>query len=168
MEWKTINENENYMININGKIKSKLTGKILKPAISRCGYYTVALMKDKKQRTHYIHRLLANNFIKNPNNYSDVNHIDGNKLNNNINNLEWCSHQQNIVHAYKTKLIHQPRGKSHPLSKKILQYNLLTGEITYWDSLIDVERKKGYSTGSIHYALQEVGRTYKNCHWEYV
>lgn len=71
-------------------------GKILKFSIGTRGYLKVVLQKERKVKTYNVHRLVAEAFIPNPNNLPQVNHIDENKLNNNINNLEWCSSKYNI------------------------------------------------------------------------
>lgn len=68
------------------------------------GYLVVSLSKENKHKNYKIHRLVAETFIPNPNNYPQVNHIDGDKHNNNINNLEWCSCKQNIKHAWENGL----------------------------------------------------------------
>jgi hypothetical protein len=68
------------------------------------GYPTVHVLYKGRQQNVPIHRLIAGTFIENPNNYSCVNHIDGNKLNNAISNLEWCTYSQNNMHAINTGL----------------------------------------------------------------
>jgi hypothetical protein len=78
--------------------------KILKPAIGSHGYFSVVLCKNKKQTSTCIHRIIAEAFIENTNNHRCINHIDGNKLNNQLSNLEWCSHSHNNKHAYDTGL----------------------------------------------------------------
>ena len=83
------------------------SNKILKPKLvegSELHYYQVNLYKDKVQRTLYVHRIVAETFISNPNMYPEVNHIDGNKLNNKVNNLEWVTAKQNMGHAVKNGL----------------------------------------------------------------
>ena len=70
-------------------------GQLIKPRINNQGYYTVKLRKNGTQKHHYIHRLLALTYIPNPNNYPCVNHKDCNRLNNNLNNLEWCTQEYN-------------------------------------------------------------------------
>lgn len=74
--------------------------KILKPQLRGKGYESVGLMKKGKQTWVSVHRLVAKTFIENPNNKPQVNHIDGNKLNNHFSNLEWTTCQENIQHSY--------------------------------------------------------------------
>lgn len=76
----------------------------IKPYVNNKGYLCVNLYKNSKMYKFQVHRLIAINFIPNPNNLPEVNHIDGVKLNNSIGNLEWCTHQQNTQHAWDTGL----------------------------------------------------------------
>jgi hypothetical protein len=100
--WKTIIGHEDYKVSNFGRVKSFKKGKeiILKPSNGKRGYNLVVL--DKK--TMSIHRLVALTFIPNVDNKLCVNHIDGNKHNNNILNLEWCSYSENIKHAFDNKI----------------------------------------------------------------
>lgn len=100
--------NLGYVISKEQKVKNKQgyrvrKGKILKPSYSR-GYKMIGMYKDGKLYSKSLHRLLAINFIDNPNNLYSVNHKDGNKLNNDIDNLEWLSLRDNIRHAWATGL----------------------------------------------------------------
>ena len=105
LQWKEIQGyNGRYFISSNGQIKNKY-GKILKPWI-RNGYYTIGLMVNKKRTNYYIHRLVAEYFLSNPDKQRNfVNHLDVDKLNNNVSNLEWCTRQENAQHAYETGLL---------------------------------------------------------------
>ena len=95
------------------KVKEKITQGTING-----GYRRICLTKNKVEKNKHIHKLVAEAFIPNPNNYSYVNHIDGNKQNNYIDNLEWCTLYQNNTHAYKTGL-----RKSTDITP-ILQYDL--------------------------------------------
>ena len=88
-----------YQISNLGRVKS-IVGKekILKTWINK-RYYSVSLMKDKVQKNHLIHRLVAQAFIPNPENKPEVNHVDGNTKNFNISNLEWITPSENIYHS---------------------------------------------------------------------
>ena len=91
-EWKKLKEN--FWISSYGRIKNDQNIP-LNVTPTRHGYYVIQFNK----KTEYVHRLVATTFIENPNNYSVVNHKDNNGLNNHINNLEWCTHEYNTVHA---------------------------------------------------------------------
>ena len=95
--WKCVNGYEEYLVSNYGNIKSRKYGKekMLSFTKDKDGYYKVKLYKNKKCKVAYIHRLVAETFIDNPNNYNVVNHIDENKQNNNVKNLEWCSIKYN-------------------------------------------------------------------------
>lgn len=83
-------------------VKQRLIkGKILKRNLKRNGYYTVDLSKDGKVKTTLIHRLVAETFIDNPNGLKCVNHIDSNRKNNNLTNLEWVTSSENRLHGIK-------------------------------------------------------------------
>ena len=111
-EWKDIpNYDGLYKISNLGNVKSFNTKTNHKQPINlkqtmdrKNGYLTVSLCKDKVQKIYRVHRLVAEAFIPNPNNYPIINHKDGKKQNNNVNNLEWCTHQQNIIHSWENGL----------------------------------------------------------------
>lgn len=91
---------ENYIITKDGKIINKKRGNILKPQLNGKGYLRVSIGK----KLRFVHRLVAEKYIPNPNNLPQVNHKDGNKLNNSVDNLEWVSNKQNREHALKNGL----------------------------------------------------------------
>jgi hypothetical protein len=81
---------------------TKIEYKLLSPAKNGSGYITVSLRKNNKNCTYYVHRLLCSEFIPNPKNKTTVNHKDGNKHNNNLDNLEWATQKENISHYWNT------------------------------------------------------------------
>lgn len=99
----------------NGSAPYKLPERILKTTLIGKGYMCVCLRRNGKSDHLYVHRLVAESFIPNPNGYKVVNHIDGDKLNNSVDNLEWCSYAENNQHAYDTGL--HGRGSKHYRSK---------------------------------------------------
>lgn len=80
-------------------------GQMLSPKINKYGYCGVTLNKLGNRKDFNIHRLIALSFIPNLENKPHVNHLDGNKANNNVSNLEWCTQSENIIHAYARKLM---------------------------------------------------------------
>jgi hypothetical protein len=103
-----------YEISLSG-IRSlrKKNNPLLKLTVSRSGYYQVTLKKNKQALRFYFHRLLAQAFISNHFDKPQVNHLDGNKLNNSLENLQWCTRSENAKHAYEMGLCKLP-----PNSKK--------------------------------------------------
>lgn len=109
--WKDVPEYEGlYMISNLGNVLSKVPNngkpkkKIMKQSICSSGYMKVVLSKNGNHKQHMIHRLVAKAFIPNPENKETVNHIDGNKKNNCVDNLEWNTYSENLKHAYKNGL----------------------------------------------------------------
>ena len=101
--WITIKDFENYEVSNLGRIRSLYKNIILKPQFGK-HYLHVSLYKNKKCYSKDIHVIVAKTFIPNSNNLPEVNHIDGNKHNNNITNLEWSTKSDNEKHAYRTGL----------------------------------------------------------------
>lgn len=141
--WKNIKKfNGLYKVSNLGKVKSLISNRILTPATvayqntKRTGYYVVNL----KRKLYYIHRLVAEAFIPNPNNLPQVNHIDGNKKNNCVENLEWCTNSENIRHAYENNLIttNASTSKKFKAVKQIDKYTNKT--IREWESVIEAAK----------------------------
>jgi len=101
--------NGRYKIDINGNVWSTKMKKFLRPWTSSHGYLYVRLCRNWKGKHYSIHRLLATAFIENKNTYPCINHIDGNKLNNKLDNLEWCTYSHNISEAYRLGLHANPK-----------------------------------------------------------
>lgn len=109
-------------------------GRQLKPETCKNGYKRVLLMTLDGKRCHkLIHRLVAEVFLSNPNNFPQVNHIDGNKNNNHYSNLEWCTHQYNNIHALKTGL-RTGRKKGKQITINNISFNSVTEACKYFNT----------------------------------
>lgn len=172
--WKDIEGYEGlYQVSNLGRVKSfKRKGcrqdRILKCGISPRGYHQVTLSNGIQEATQ-VHRLIALHFIPNPENKRTVNHINGIKTDNRIENLEWCTYQENNLHAYKTGLKKGAClgkfGKDHNRSKPVLQYSLAGKIIAEYAGQCEAERKTGIQSGSISLACRRKLKTAGGFMW---
>lgn len=102
--WVKIRDIPGYEVSSEGRIRNSKTGRIMKTSVNGRGYEQVCLRKNKIQINKRVHRLVADSFYDGDHNGLDVNHIDGNKNNNHISNLEFCTRKENIDHAFETGL----------------------------------------------------------------
>lgn len=117
--WKDIKEYEGlYQVSNVGRVKRVATNRVLQPYRNKVGYLLVYLCKNGKRKTHRIHRLVAQSFIQNPENKPEVNHLDENKINNMVSNLEWSTRKENCNYG----------TRNERLSIPIIATNLKTGE----------------------------------------
>lgn len=159
---------------------------ILKQYEDRNGYMYVTLQKDKKRKTIKVHRLVATHFIDNPYNYPCINHIDSNRKNNDVSNLEFCTHKQNTQWALKTgrfdnmKKMNSERMKKsklylkgYPLAnevtkKKVAQYDKKNNLLNVYESISDASRNTGITITSISYACNNKRKTGGGFIWHFV
>ena len=154
----------NYRVTLCGKVVSLKNShrqyriKYLKPNL-HSGYKKVILQQDGFIKDLFIHRLIALSFIKNPNNYPHINHKDGNKQNNFIGNLEWCTRSQNVRHALDNNLL-IPKSKGEHYRAKIV-LDLETG--IYYDSQKDfaIAKNLRYSVVKNHFQKKKKKSKYK-------
>ena len=101
-----------YEISEDGTIRNSQNGKIKSQYIGSTGYYMVSFSYGNKSNPHRVHRLLAFCFIPNPSKLPHINHIDGNKTNNDLENLQWVTHEDNMKHAFATGLVNNSGEKN--------------------------------------------------------
>lgn len=143
--WKDISGyNGVYQISNLGRVRS-CEGKsgdysIRAPRFCGKGYRSITLHDSGKRRYFLIHRLVAEAFLENPHGFPQVNHKDGNKQNNCVNNLEWCTNSENMNHAYANLLTRRARP--------ILQFDKQGNFIKKWDSSSEFSRFIGVKNNS--------------------
>ena len=106
--WKDVKDYEGvYLVSSEGRLKRVSTGRIKNQSLSKGGYNIVSLYAKGIVKTKFVHRLVGFSFLNEVDNKNEINHIDGNKLNNSISNLEWCNSSENTIHAYRTGLMNR-------------------------------------------------------------
>lgn len=137
------------------------------------GYLRVCLTKDKKQHKVLLHRLIAEAFIPNPDNKEYINHIDGNKRNNSVSNLEWVTPKENVNHAIKYGLrplickVKRYKGKDNPISKPVIQKSLNGDFIKQWGCASEVTNILGIKARYIQSCCRGERKEYSGYVWEY-
>lgn len=114
---------ERYAITEDGKVYSKRTGKFLRPTSKKGWYLQVVFVKDGKRLPFRIHRLVAEAFLPKEQ-FKEVNHKNGIKTDNRVENLEWCSRRHNIQHAFTELKRPSAEGVTHPKSKLIIDLEM--------------------------------------------
>lgn len=154
--WIPAKEFPQYEVSSDGEIRNRKTGRILKTRPNGHGYLRLTVRQNNKQVPISVHRLIADSFYDGDHEGMDVNHIDGNKLNNHISNLEFCTRKENIRHAFDTGL-RKPRGQ---IRFRIVE----TGQI--YNSLRECERETGFAETAISKCLRGIQDNYKGYHFE--
>ena len=169
--WKDVKGYEGlYMVSDLGRVKSveryvkgrysntqRVKEKIKTQSVKDNGYLIVSLYKNNKSSQKYVHRLVAEAFIPNPDNLPEVNHKDGNKQNNCINNLEWCTSKENNWHRYH--VLH----KCWSSDKKVLCIE--TGVI--YNSITSASQATNIDNGSISKVCHNKRKTAGGFHWRF-
>lgn len=183
--WKNVNGfEERYKISNMGRVKSLMDSnnnkreKILKQYLDKNGYLRLLFSKNGKLKNFSVHRLVAEAFIQNPNNYCQVNHKNEDKTDNRVNNLEFCDAKYNTnygtgIKRRVTSTDYKAIGRknSEKLSKKVFQYNKNGTLINVWQSIKDCG-KNGFHEGAVSQCCRncfnrEGNNVYKGFIWSY-
>ena len=167
--WKKIKGFSNYEVSNMGRVRSlphqtkygMKGGCIIKPHFDgkQC-YIHVGLWENGKVTYRNVHRLVAEAFIENPNNYPEVNHKDEDKTNNTVENLEWCNQSYNVKHATRVLGL----GKT----RKIAQYDKRGNYLKTWVNAYEVQEKLGINHGNINACVNRHRKTAGGYRWEAV
>lgn len=158
--WKNIEGYENYQVSNLGRVKSlnyKRLGReqILKPYLNNNGYYYVNLSRKSKTKMSYIHRLVAQTFIPNTLGTTEVNHISTDRTDNRVENLEWCTHKENMNNPLtkdnmkKNSSSKGKFGKSSNRSKAVVQFTVDNIFLKKWDCAKDAQRQINVNNSAI-------------------
>jgi len=145
-QWKPIENTEGRIeVSNHGRIRSNLRdGRILKPTPDHKGYLRISVTIDGERRRYKVHREVAKAFIPNPDNLPQVNHINGDKTDNSVNNLEWVTNRDNAKHALNSGLwanVTAASARTNELRKtKIYSIDIITGERRDFESISEAER----------------------------
>jgi len=160
----------NYEISDKGVLRNRITKKVLKYHLNHHGYYKVQIDIGEGKKDYFVHRLIAMVFLTKIEGKDYINHINSNKLDNRVENLEWCTVQENNAHAYINNL-------NMAKKKAVIGKNINTGEIVEFDSLYQAAKyvsnknfnEKQISSVSYSIKLCCIGKlkTTKGYKWEY-
>lgn len=149
-EWRDIDGFDMYEVNSQGQVRRK--AQLLKPGSIPSGHLTVALCKGKgKPKSMYVHRLVALAFLSNPSEKPLVNHKNGNPKDNRLENLEWATYSENIIHGYRSN------GRRTPSELKVIAVNSDGEIIMSFRSGADAAKLFGVTTAAIWSAIRRKG-----------
>ena len=163
-----------YQITSHGRVFSLKSGKMneLKQRKNNRGYLMANLRKDNKHYCKTVHRLVAQAFILNPENKTDVNHIDEDKTNNHVSNLEWVTHKENCNHGTrnertsKTNSDGRMKGINHPSARAVIGFKINGCDIKYYKYMCEGE-KDGFDHSTISKCCNGKLKKHKNYVWYY-
>lgn len=173
MEWRKIDGFSRYSVSDAGQVRNDITGRVLKTQADKFGYLRLGLSNDQGRSKKYLHRLVAEAFVPNPDGKPEVNHKDGNKKNCAASNFEWVTPHENLIHMYRVLGI-----KRKPLSKEEVERLSMfaskarmksvrcieTGRV--YESLKSAAVDTGITGASITHAMRRAG-TAGGFHWEF-
>ena len=146
-----------YMISNKGNVKTLINNKIMVLRVNHAGYCQVCLSKKGQKKSFLVHRLVAEAFVDNPNNYPCVNHIDEVKTNNDVNNIEWCTYQYNNNYG----------KNATQRNTRIIQYDSNNNYIREWGSLKEAAEYLNLKYQGISRVCRGLRKTSGGFHWEY-
>ena len=171
--FKKLEINSNYSINENGDVRNDKRNRLIAPYDNKAGkgyLYVCLYNKHIKQGNYAVHRLVAQTFIPNPLNKPYVNHKDGNTKNNNVNNLEWVSPLENVIHAVKELNVMTAYSNANKNKEKpVKQIDVKTNEVVaIYKSVQEASRQTGIKSPYICNCANGKQKYAKGYRWCYV
>jgi hypothetical protein len=170
-EWKSIEPHKAYSVSSDGQVRNDRTQRVLNPPVMKNGYRSACLSIDGVKKFVNVHRLVAMAFVEGFSSGLHVNHIDGDKLNNDRSNLEWCTQSANNAHARDTGLnkshLHAVEKMNSATRKPVEQISLESGEVVAtFASMSEARRATGICT--IHDCISGRQATAGGSSWRYM
>lgn len=159
--WRIVQEYNHYEVNEIGQIRHIKRKKVLSLRVSPNGYAYVNFNINGYRKNFAVHRIVAQAFLPNPNNYSEVNHKDYNKLNNTVSNLEWVSSSQNKKHMFLKEENKKVRGKS------VEQYSLKGEYMKTFSSISEAAKEIGCAVSAISNCCSGRNKTSMGYYWKF-
>lgn len=163
MEWKKIiheGQETNYSVSSIGEVRNDLRGNALRPTTQQ-GYKHTTIVINGKPKRFRVHRLVAEAFIENPLNKPYVNHMNGDRGDNRVKNLEWVTPQENTIHAWETGLAQSA------VKRKVIQYSLKGGLVAEYESITEAAEKTNSLAEKITMSCQGLRQTHNLFQWRY-
>lgn len=154
-KWKIIKSFPNYEVSTLGRVRSRNKNLVLKPSVSGSGYYQVGLSGDGRYKMIQVHRLVAMAFIDNPDNYPCVNHRNENRLDNQADNLEWCTQRYNVYYGQNS------------IARRVRQETQKGKCVAVYDSQEDAASITGIAQSSISRACRKERKTAGGFVWKF-
>jgi hypothetical protein len=155
-----IKDFDGYSITDCGKIYSHKTNRFVKSFVGTSGYLATSLRRNGKTVGVAIHRIVAKAYLPINPDKDVVNHKDGNKLNNHVSNLEWCTYSENSIHAQNQGLTPKPpswigkKGYDHNRSMEVIEIDASGNEVCKYGSLSEAGRNRGVCVSMIYLAIK--------------
>lgn len=150
-----------YKVSNKGRLYSIKRKRKMNPTTSKNGYKRVKLYTNGKFKTVFVHRIVATAFLDNPENYPVVNHLDENKLNNNVENLQWCTQKQNVNHGTGQQ------RRTEAVKMLVKQYTLDGQYIATYKSAVDLQELYGFHQSAISRVCRGERKTAYKYIWKY-
>lgn len=172
MKWEALKEYDGlYLISDTGKIFSVRTNRIMRTEYTKEGYERVEININGVPHRHFVHRLVAETFIPNPDNLPVVNHKDENPRNNNVDNLEWCTHKYNINYgtciARRVAHTEYRVGSKNINAKRVYQFAMDGSPVAEYGSVAEASEQTGLNRKSISKACCGKLKKYSEYFWSY-